>query len=114
MPGIYPALQGMTGGNTTPGLQNQAVYQGVTGTTPGLQNQAGAPGCPYPVAAYRHNIDTTNMTNNVVTAGHYNDIRRQPEASVRDRSSEGAAIDRQIAITERNTGGQNIGQRDSD
>ena len=54
------------------------------------------------------------MTNNVVTAGQFNDIRRQSEASVRDRAAEGAAIDRQIAIAEQNTGGRNNGQRDSD
>ena len=98
MPGIYPVLQGVTGMDTTPGLQNLP----------------GAPGSPYPVATYWHSLDTSNVTNNIVTAGQYTDIKRQSEASVRDRAAEGAAIDRQIAIAERNTGGRNNGQRDSD
>ena len=90
--------------------------QGVTGMDilPGLQNMPGAPGSPYPVAAYRHSHNTSNVVNNVTTASQLSDIRRQSEAAAaRVRAAEGAAIDRQLAIAERNRGGRNDSQGDS-
>ena len=66
-----------------------------------------------PLAACRHSCGTINLQNSVVAANHYNDIRRQPETSDRDQASDITDIDRQIAIAERNTGGRNIGQKDS-
>ena len=79
----------------------------------------GAPATPYPVAAYRHSHNTSKVVNNVATAGQLSDIRRQSEAAAaaRDRAAEaaqGAAIDRQLAIAERNRGGHNDSQGDSD
>ena len=98
LPVMHPGLQGVTGMDILPGLQNMP----------------GAPGSPYPVAAYRHSHDTSNVVNNVATASQLSDIRRQSEAAARDRAAEGAVIDRQLAIAERNRGGRNDSQGHSD
>ena len=110
---MYPVLQGMTGVGTTPALQGQSGLPGSPYPVATLQGQSGLPSSQYPVAACRHNVETANLPSNVVTTGHFNEIRRQSEISDRERASEGADIDRQIAIAERNMGGRNIGQRDS-
>ena len=110
--GAYPTIHGVTQLGSISSIQSQS---GAPASPYPVQTPHGPtiiPSSPFPVPASRHHVEIASPPGLRVTTRHPDDVQRQSEVSDSGQIVQGAEIDRQLTIAERNVVERNVGNRD--